>query len=244
MIRLIYLLPICILFLLFRTIMILIGLIVVPLLSIFYKFTTKSVWATINNAGKEILVWKYKLFWPWSNDEDGVVAGEEFLKMPKWFRMIYWSAIRNPANNLRFVKYLSVKINPKKVKFKANKQLPSLYDYDVDHLTFTTLTWQGLYSNFRVQFGSKVPEFYFKKLLFQYTEYKSNFFVNIFIFLINLFTLILNLIYLRVKLVYKIFRFWIGWKIYPHDQLGISPNDYRFSGAGFATQFKRIYPRN
>lgn len=36
---------------------------------------------------------------------------------------------------------------------------------------------------------------------------------------------------------------WIGWKIYPHDILGMDPTDYRFEGAGFATQFKRIYPR-
>jgi hypothetical protein len=48
----------------------------------------------------------------------------------------------------------------------------------------------------------------------------------------------------QFKMFGKIWRFWIGWKIYPHDSLGIDPSDYRANGAGFATQFKRIYPRN
>ena len=204
--RLIYFLPTYLLFLIFRTVMILLGLILIPPMAILHKLTTKSQWSTINNAGKEILVWKFSFMWPWSNEEDGVVAGEEFLSMPTWFRIIYWSAIRNPANNLRFVKGLSVELEPSKIRHVATTPVnilghdygfTDLYALDMDEYCFVYLCWQGIYSNFRVQF----------------------------------------------KMFGKIWRFWIGWKIYPHDSYGISPTDYRNRGAGFATQFKRVHPR-
>jgi hypothetical protein len=146
--------------------------------------------------------------YPWSNDEDGVEAGEELVGYPTWMRIIYWSAIRNPANNLRFVKGLSCRVDPDKVEFDCSGvynfngvhtiTTNYLYFYDDDLFRFRSLTWCGLYSNLRIQF----------------------------------------------KMFGKIWRFWIGWKIYPHDSLGITPTDYRRFGAGFATQFKRIYPRN
>jgi len=196
-----------ILFGLLKTVAIVLGLFIVPPLAIFHKYTTKSVWATINHSGKEILVWRGKIFWLWSNNEDGVVAGEEWLNMPTWFRIIYWSAIRNPANNLRFVPYLNVKIVPSKVQFMSSDFIKTLeggivingnlYMLDEDRYRFTTLTAIGLYSNIRVQH----------------------------------------------KMFGKIWRFWIGWKIYPHDSLGIAPSDYRAQGAGFAIQWKRIHPR-
>lgn len=36
----------------------------------------------------------------------------------------------------------------------------------------------------------------------------------------------------------KLWRLWIGWKIYPTDIYGVT--EYRKLGAGFATQFKRV----
>jgi uncharacterized membrane-anchored protein YitT (DUF2179 family) len=196
MIRLIYFLPTYLIFTLFINVpTIILGWILIPIHAIFYKYTTKTVVSIVN--GRDILVWKHKYMFIWSNNEDGVLAGDEYKNMPNWFRIIYWSALRNPSNNLRFIKYLSVKLNPSKIKFKANITYPNLRDYDVDHLTFITLTWQGLLSNYRIQF----------------------------------------------RMFGKIWRFWIGWKIYPHDKLGVDPKDYRFYGAGFATQFKRIHPR-
>lgn len=204
MIRLIYFVPIWIIFLLFRTALIALGLIIIPPLAILNRYTTKTETSLIN--GRLILNWKHKLFWLWSNQEDGILAGEELLNYPNWVRIIYWSAIRNPANNLRFVPFLNVKIDSDKVQFKLSKILRAdgsatfdslLYLYDRDEFIFTTLTWQGIYSNIRIQF----------------------------------------------KMFGKIWRFWIGWKIYPHDSLGIDPKDYRAKGAGFATQLKRIYPR-
>jgi hypothetical protein len=183
----------------------LIGFILIPPQAIFYRFLTKEQVSVIN--GRVILNWRFSFMWPWSNEEDGILAGDELIGWPNTIRIIYWSAIRNPANNLRFVKFLSCLVDPSRVYFVGSREIkdikgfsfkePLLYCYDLDMLRFWTFTWCGAYSNLRIQF----------------------------------------------KMLGKIWRFWIGWKIYPHDKLGISEKDYRYYGAGFATQFKRVYPR-
>lgn len=196
-------------FLLIRSVVIALGLVVVPVATFLGLIKTQT--SKVN--GRLILNWSHKLLYPWGNDEDGILAGDELINYPAHIRIFYWSAIRNPANNLRFIKLFNCIIEPHKVNFVGTK-LKTLAGYQYDHLAdvtklstqmydddsfrFTTLTWCGMYSNLRIQF----------------------------------------------KMFGKIWRFWIGWKIYPHDKFGIGPKDYRYHGAGFATQFKRIYPRN
>lgn len=186
---------------------IILGWILIPPMALFNKYTTKTETSIIN--GRHILNWKYKFMYIWSNQEDGIMGAEEYKDKSNFIRIVYWSALRNPSNNLRFIPYLSVKIEPTKVKYIGTKpirqattitdiSMPEIYKYDDDRFTFISFTWQGLYSNFRWQF----------------------------------------------KMFDRVWRFWLGWKIYPHDQLGISTSNYRYHGAGFATQFKRIYPRN
>lgn len=193
-----------ILFLVLRLVVILLGWLVIPPMALFHKYTTQTETSIIN--GRTILNFKYKWMFPWNNNEDGVLAGEELIGYPDTIRIIYWTAWRNPANNLRFIKHLSVKINPEKVKFIGTKyvkdidgvkKIALLRDYDKDKYRFFCLTWQGMYYNIRFQW----------------------------------------------KMFGKIWRFWVGWKLYPHDKLGLPNWDYRRYGAGFATQFKRIYPR-
>lgn len=75
-----------------------------------------------------IKVWGRKWAWLWSNDEDGVTGHpewqERYKDSPRWgaFR---WSAIRNPSNNLRFVKGLSFKIDPARVGSVGNSADPA-----------------------------------------------------------------------------------------------------------------------
>lgn len=225
MIRLIYFVPIWIIFLLFRTVLIALGLIITPPLAILNRYTTKTETSLIN--GRLILNWKYKIFWLFSNQEDGLIGASEFKDKPIWFRIIYWCAGRNPVNNLRFVPFLSVKIDPSKVNFigswpktysgelVSEAQKNRLLVYDRDEFRFISLTWQGIYSNLRIQWGMYLPNITFKYYI------------------------------IPIKIVFNFYicRFWIGWKLYPHDRLGVAPNDYRYHGAGFATQLKRIYPR-
>jgi hypothetical protein len=206
MYRLIYAIPMYIGFLLLRTSLIMLGLVLIPPQALLYKIFTKEQLSIIN--GRVILNWRISLMWLWSNEEDGILAGDEFKGYPNAIRIIYWSAIRNPANNLRFVKFLSCLITPENVDYVGSKYFKTLDNfkifnsserlYDQDTFRFWSFTWCGVYSNLRFQF----------------------------------------------KMFNKIWRLWIGWKIYPHDKLGISDTNYRYYGAGFATQFKRIYPRD
>lgn len=50
-----------------------------------------------------------KPFWLWSNDEDGIFGPHWFNQGVKNFKTCYqWSAIRNPANNMRYTRFFSV----------------------------------------------------------------------------------------------------------------------------------------
>lgn len=203
MLTLLYFIPTYLIFLALRTILITVGFILVPIMAAFHEHTTVKTISVVN--GREILSWKHKFMYIWDNFEDGLMGASEYKDKSTFIRIVYWN-FRNPANNMRIIPYLSCKINPNKIKYILSDvkdingkvlAIPSLRDYDRDDLRYTTLIWQGIYSNLRIQF----------------------------------------------KMNGKIWRFWIGWKIYAHDKLGISSADYRYHGAGFATQFKRIYPR-
>lgn len=190
----------------FNTVFTILGYVTIPPMALLHKYTTTTAISKIN--GREILVWKYKLMWIWGNDEDGLIGASEFKDSTIFVRIVYWCMWRNPANNIRFIPYLSVKPIPEKIQFKVfgkildfdgNKvELDANYRIlDDDKYRFTTLTWQGYYSNIRIQF----------------------------------------------KLINRIWRFWIGFKLYPEDKFGLWELDYRKYGAGFARQLKRIYPR-
>lgn len=100
-----------------------------------------------------IKVWKPKWAWLWSNKEDGVTGHpgwqEKYAKYPRWGAFV-WSAWRNPSNNLRFVKGVSLKIDPTKIGFKGNasdppKRLPLDAQPPVGDVKWS-FTWQGLYT--------------------------------------------------------------------------------------------------
>jgi hypothetical protein len=106
-------------------------------------------------------VWSIPLMWIWGNEEDGICAGRQYCYFKSnTLQTIYWSALRNPVNNLRYVPYLSCIVNPSKIQFIGSfgdsdqKYLPKeevlKYDTKVPHWF---LCWQGLYSGFYWQFN-------------------------------------------------------------------------------------------
>ena len=197
MYRLIYFVPTWALFLALRTVAIVLGWLLVPIAAAARAYEPYN--APHWHEGTRV---QYRFTWPfmwlWDNEEDGI-ADRTYWDAPNMFlAIVYWSALRNPANNLRYVPWLSVLIDSSKVKYIGSlPKTASLKDYDKDELTFWSLTWQGVYSNIRVHF----------------------------------------------KMGSKIYRFWLGWKIYPEDKV-YPVTGHRATGAGFATQFKRIWPKS
>lgn len=129
------------------------GLIVVPIATLTKSYTqSTSLW------GEPILVWSSPLMLPWQNFEDGIVAGSEYPNKPLWFRIIYWSAIRNPANGLRFISLLAPIPETSKVKFIASfGSHKSGYSHTElshleDHGNFWYFCWYKNYANFRIQY--------------------------------------------------------------------------------------------
>lgn len=167
----------------------LLGHLIIPFLALFKMYYVRKS----HYYNKQIAAF----FWPfnyiWGNEEDGVLAGHQYkdYKDDDW-QVWYWSAVRNPTNNLRFIPILSCRVDPNLIDWVGSlpeSASPKAYDMKT---ALWYYCWQGLYTNFYWQF------------------------------------------YLKDDL----YRFWIGWKLYPADILGVT--EYRKYGAGFAVQFKRV----
>lgn len=147
----------------------------------------------------------------WDNWEDGI-ANQNYKKFDSMFmRIVYWSCLRNPTNNMRITPYLSCKINPRKVRFIGSitnkrwcgKAYPATPNIEWEKATRT--------------YDTKIPQWFF---CWQST-WHSNF-------------------YWQFHAFGKLWRFWIGnAKLYPTDIYG-GPYGYRDPGSGPVVQFKRV----
>jgi len=141
--------------------MIVLGFLMVPLAVLFKAYGMRE-----SKFYKDRIVRAFtsRIMWPWSNEEEGIGHYDtlNFLGLTIKFekissKIVYSECIRNPANNLRFVPLISLKIDPTKVKFigsfgsyKDNLPKEVVKKYDSNEELFWSLTWQGLYSNIRV----------------------------------------------------------------------------------------------
>jgi hypothetical protein len=120
---------------------IILGLVLVPIAAAcmaYHRIYLTNVWH-----------FNWRLMWLWDNYEDGI-ANDTYIKFNSMFmRIVYWSAIRNPSNNLRLVPYLSCQVNPLKVKFVGS--LNKITEYDSKTPQWF-ICWQGLYSCWYYQF--------------------------------------------------------------------------------------------
>lgn len=189
-----------------RTVLIVLGWILIPIALSFkaYAFRESSI------TGRTKLQWTWKLMWAWSNEEDGIYAGEEFPDAPFWFRILYWTAFRNPVNNLRYISGLNCKVNPFKIWYTGTfGALNSNLHRDVLRLNQHLGSAQILR-----KYDTKVPQWFF------------------------CWQGIYSCFYWQFYIGSQLYRLWIGWKLYPTDIFGVT--EYRKHGAGFANQFKRV----
>lgn len=159
---------------------------------------------------------KYHFTWPfmflWDNYEDGI-ANDTYWKAPNMFlQIVYWSANRNPTNNLRIVPYLSCKLNPEKIGFRGSF-ISSDFDATdpVPEMAATRFAYKLATVN---KYDTKIPQWFFA-----WQGFYTNF-------------------YWQFNLGGKLRRFWIGWKIYPTTIYKIP--EYQKNGAGFALQWKVV----
>lgn len=151
MIRLLYAIPSWILFLIIRTILILVGYIVVPIGVLTRNYETRAS----KYYTRIIRAFKSPLLWLWGNEEEGIgYYGGKGWSLER--RILYSECVRNPVNNLRYVPLLSVKIDVNRVGYIGNlklidESLDELRKYDDDAYDFLCFTWCGFYSNIRYQ---------------------------------------------------------------------------------------------
>jgi len=110
--------------------------------------------------GKRVLAWTPRWAWIWGNEEDGVGGTTWWDARVKgafsWREIFLWSALRNPANNLRFVPVLHPVPEPKRVRYAGNSidpwdDLKALREEgDGLHRPYWCYAWQGLFAGFYV----------------------------------------------------------------------------------------------
>lgn len=149
--RLIYFVPIWALFLIFRTLLILLGWILIPIAALAEAYDATPTSDGNGNPGFNYhFTWRF--MWLWDNAEDGI-ANSTYWQAPNMFlQIMYWNAIRNPVNNLRFLKYASVKYDVLKLEwigsYGSSAESAGFYDKPYPHWF---LCWQGCRSNLYIQ---------------------------------------------------------------------------------------------
>jgi hypothetical protein len=138
--------------------MIIIGWILVPIAATFKaykKVHEPDGWG----VPKDKYHFTWMLLWPWDNWEDGIADISLDQEDSLWWRIVYWSCIRNPVNNLRLVPFLSVKIKPEKVNWVGSYGNGNFINTPAETRSYDTKTkqwffcWHGFYSNFYWQFN-------------------------------------------------------------------------------------------
>lgn len=206
--RILFSIPVWALMFLLEVFLILVGFVVIPIAAACKAYNGKSA-----PSDPTRLIWHFT--WPfmflWDNYEDGI-ANDTYVKFQSMFMKIcYWSCWRNPVNNLRIVHYVSVRINPQLVQFYGSF-CNFIYEIEDEQRQMYA---NGVDFKARVEkYDTKIPQWFFA-----WCGYYSNF-------------------YWQFQIGARLYRFWIGWKIYPTDIFGVTL--YRRDGAGFAIQLKRI----
>lgn len=102
------------LWLVFRTAFIIAGFVVVPI-GLLFRTETPVTDKSRQAYPSRKIVHLPKIFWLWDNDAEGAMSWmDEWPEMcwngkpDSFLSMFQWLAIRNPVNNMRFVKYLAV----------------------------------------------------------------------------------------------------------------------------------------
>lgn len=153
MIRLIYHIPIIIFALIVDVIFILLGWILVPIASLSKAYVMTNGYDGAGNP-RPIFHFTWDFMYPWDNVEDGIANSTYWKSSNMFLQIIYWSCIRNPANNLRVMPLMSIKIDPKLVQWIGGPHLdPMLYDLKPPK-TEWFYAWQGPYASLWWQYRS------------------------------------------------------------------------------------------
>lgn len=132
--------------------LILLGWVVIPPAAYFglYEKRMSKFWPYV------ITAWAPKWMYLFGNEESGIIDGKAFYDAgADWKQIIYWTALRNPICNIRFIKPPSVLIDPKKVRWVGSYDIDQIRNYDTP-VPQWWFDWTDLYcSSFWWQFNFK-----------------------------------------------------------------------------------------
>lgn len=138
-----------------KLVLTILGLILIPIAILFKAYHKRP---SLFPENGNILLFSWPFMHLYNDYEAGITAGIEFPNAPLWWKIFYWTAIRNPANGLRFVSWLNPKPEPYNVKFissfgtnKSSLTYDELRDKE-EHGNFWYFCWYKSWANLRIQF--------------------------------------------------------------------------------------------
>ncbi len=209
--RLIYSIPAWLLYLVLVLLpLVLLGWILIPIAAAFKAYAV--VPSTLSDQ-YPTYHWTWPIMKLWDNEDDGIVDPGYSSYTSMFARIVYWTALRNPVDNLKIVPYVCDAIDPRDVRFIGSfTSLPTTKAYEMkvaEHITGTENydDWNAE----TLKYDTKVPQWWFC-----WNGFYTNF-------------------YWAFNFSGHLRLFWIGWKTKPGDIYGVET--YRKPRAPSGIQF-------
>lgn len=127
----------------------LLGFILIPIATFSGAYETRKS----NYYNYDIIAWSWPFMYIYGNEEEGIYSGMGLHDTGAFkSQVIYWTMIRNPINNLRFIRPFSLLIDKDKVKYIGSEA--DIHQYDTPKAQWWFIH-QGLYSGYWNQFYLK-----------------------------------------------------------------------------------------
>ncbi len=149
--RLVYSIPLWLMYCAVTGPLWIVGALIIPPLALAKAWELRPSWAYADK--RPVMCWRVRLIdLVWGNAEDGVTGADWYRDLhadwPETKRAIFWSAFRNPTNNTRFWPLVNPKIDPRRIHYRGSFDAEQ-QARDTGAFAWT-LTWQGVFAGLRL----------------------------------------------------------------------------------------------
>jgi hypothetical protein len=120
-------------------VLLLIGFVLIPV-AVFFRWYHRQ---------DGIVHWEPRWMLPWDNLEHGIAGYVGYKpEASLMWRIIAWSAFRNPVNGLRYM--FGITVNPERIGHIGNSLDPEADAIGTNEKTYWAFTWQGALAGFKL----------------------------------------------------------------------------------------------
>jgi len=128
-----------------------VGALIIPPLACARAWELRPSWAYADK--RPLLCWRVRLIdLVWGNAEDGVTGAAWYRDLhADWSdtkRAIFWSAFRNPTNNMRFIPIVNPRLRASRIRYRGEYD-PETAAKQTGRVAYS-FAWQGIYAGLYV----------------------------------------------------------------------------------------------